>query len=278
MQLVKSRAISALAVLALAVLTACGGSSVDTPRLPQPGSGGSGGGQPVIADAPGGSLAAQLVRQASGEPSGVRLFWTALDDSSVTGYHLYKDTNAVPDTARGDDSYWLPVLLNATSGEYDYDKTGASLIPQPAGGGQLVVNDLFPVSIGDTFQYRLASVDSDGDESRLSAELNVTISSFNVIELLTLATGVGDAVEINGERFGIHDPANDRVLVPGSVWQDGTGFVAQQLEATVTGWTQGTITIEVPQGATEGPISVEIGGVQQATPERLPTPTPTSRT
>jgi hypothetical protein len=141
------------------------------------------------------------------------------------------------------------------------------MIPQPTGTQVVQKDDLFAATIGVTYYYRVAALDSGYSESLLSPEVSVLISFFNVIALLTPTAGVGDDISISGENFGVYDQMDDRVEVPGVVWEDGTGFVDDELECAVTDWQVEQIDAAVPNGATTGQVAVTIGGATQNTPE-----------
>ena len=198
---------------------------------------------------------------------GIRITWASLDDPSVAGYHLYKSNVAIPDTARGDSLYWVPVIENASTGGYVSDIFGEPFIPQPLVPGTITVDNLFPVAIGEEYFYRVTAVDVDGDESRLSGETQVTITQFQITQLQTTSAGVGDFVTINGERFGQYSPDTDAVTFPGVEWVDASGFQPVEIPAVIDSWTPTQIIAVVPPGATTGQPRVSISGASQPTPE-----------
>ncbi|MDQ3023593.1 MAG: PKD domain-containing protein [bacterium] len=128
-------------------------------------------------------------------------------------------------------------------------------------------NEVFPLIVGNRFFYRISTLDDTGDESDLSPEAVITITDFEVTHLLTTSGGVGDTVEIEGERFGIYDPAGDKVFFRGMEFQPGIGFVFGLIEASVTDWQLTRITCTVPLGATRGQVNVQSNGLNQDTPE-----------
>lgn len=207
-----------------------------------------------------GAITVQPLHNTSGAPMGIRLSWFAVQDatdggSRIAGYHVYKSIDPIPDSAKGDNSFWLEL-----GGETQFDQP---MMP----GSEIVLEDFFAVNVGESWHYRLSSVANDGDESALSPEETVTIAPFIVDLLLTTSAGVGDAVQIQGRNFGVFDAANDQVEVPGVIWQNGVGFSPAMLEAVITDWQPGLISIEVPPGATIGKIQVTVAGFALDTAE-----------
>lgn len=197
-------------------------------------------------------LNGQVLRDVAGAPSGVRLTWPVVEDSLVAGYHVYKDQQAIPDSARGNASMWVTI-------------DGATRIPQPGAAETTVVaDDMFPVSIGETWYYRITSVDAGGSESRLSGEISVTIGEFSITSIDPLSAGVNSGVTVNGEHFGIYDVANDGVFYAGVNWVSGIGFQPAPIPAEINSWMPSEIVTRVPLGSTSGNVIVEVGGTSKA--------------
>lgn len=228
---------AALAALAVAAGLSCAGGGAGRVADPLPGTG----------DA----TRASVLRNTSGVPIGVRLRWATQDN--VAGYHVYRSSTGIPDSARGDSSFWV---LDA----------GDPLIPQGS-GVSTNFDDIFPVAIGETWYYRLTAVNVQGEESPLSAEASVTISPFLVEELLTLSARPGELVSIRGQHLGLYDAATDKVQVPGVEWVSGVGFQPVLLDCSIFSWSVSQIQARIPNGATTGQIAVSIGADTQLTPE-----------
>jgi len=205
---------------------------------------------------PADGLSANVLHGASGVPAGVRLSWTSLT-GDVVGYHVYKADAPIPDSALGNNGYWL-------------DVGGNTLVPQAQNPGDLItIEDRFAAQIGDTWYYRLTGVDASGDESNLSPEEAVTIGPFEITALRTPLVAVGGTLIIAGRFFGEQQEAGDTVQVVGVVWKPGTGFHYAVLDAPVVSWQPTEIQATLPLGATSGPAQVTIGGVTLPTPEVL---------
>ncbi|MCC7477617.1 hypothetical protein IT575_04080 [bacterium] len=236
-----------LALLLLLLVAACGGSGSAPDGSPgpidQPG--------PQQAEAqPRGSV----LRNTSGAPIGIRLLWA--QSNNVIGYHLYISDSPIPDTARGDSSMQVEI-------------SSSKLIPQPPGSQPVLVDHIFPVSIGETWYYRLSAVwmdDSAEEESQLSGELQVDITPFTVASIENPNVGVGTTVFLQGSNFGQQD-AGDVVEFPGVVWTNGVGFEPVMIPGTIMSWTETRIGVRVPLGATSGNIDVTIGGLTASTPD-----------
>jgi PKD repeat protein len=208
-----------------------------------------GGGQPagIVPDPqplPGAGFTAQILKDASGAPRGVRVKWNS--SNPAEGYRVYRSDAPIPDASRGDSSLW----------------TQPTPIPNPGLGADVTYDDLFAVALGQTWFYRLSAVDADGDESDLSPESQITISDFRIDDI-TATAGVSDSVIIVGEFFGSFDPVNDAVHFPGVEWVSGTGLVPVLIPAAINTWTPTTIDVTVPQNVTRGPLRVTVGGLSQ---------------
>jgi hypothetical protein len=245
-------------LLIILACTGCGSASPNGPGTDQP-------------ERPGldsnTAVRTSVIHSANGAPTGIRISWNKSTGADVTGYHLYKDPAAIPDTARGDNSFWLRTTFSAATGHYMSSTTGSVLIAQPSAASMIIVDDIFAVTVGDTFTYRLTAVDSDGDESLLSASAVVIIAPFFINSLDTPSVGVGGEVVIFGDNLGNYDAASDAVLFPGVAWTDGTGFAAVELPAVVSSWSPTQIIAIVPSGATTGQLKVKIDQFELPTPE-----------
>lgn len=239
-----------LALLLLLLCCGCGGST--TAQKPDDGAEGPAGDAPDSAGVPHG----QVLHSTSGVPVGIRLAWFPVQ-GGVTGYHIYFSDQPIPDSARGDNSFWLSI-------------GGNDLIPQPGGSSPISVDHLFSVQIGETWYYRLSSVWTDPDtgqeESILSPETQVDITPFTVASIENPNVGVGTIVFIDGDHFGQQD-VSDTVEFPGVQWVDGTGFVPAKIPGQIQSWTNTRIGVTVPLGTTSGNIDVTIGGLTASTPD-----------
>ncbi|MCH7471541.1 PKD domain-containing protein [bacterium] len=211
---------------------------------------------PVDALSSNSGLSGQVMRSSSGNPTGIRVRWASLI-GDVIHYHLYKSADPIPDSARGNSSFW-------------WDEPGVFVISQPGvPGSDIVIDDTFAIAIGEDWYYRVSAVDSDGDESHLSPELQVAVVAFDVTRLTTPLVRVGGTFVIEGSRFGMYDPTGDKVEVQGVEWQDGIGFVPLLIEAPVVSWEDERIEAQLPLGATSGPAVVTVAGASAPTPEDL---------
>jgi len=154
-------------------------------------------------------LQGEVLRDTSGAPSGVRLTWPRVDDTTVVGYHVYKASGPIPDSARGDDTYWV---------YFDSDP----VVPQVAQvTPEVTVDDLFSPAIDEMVYYRLTSVDAAGEESRFSPETVVTIMDFVITNITPTAAGIGDNFTVEGQYFGQYNSTEDFVYIPGVDWTPG---------------------------------------------------------
>jgi hypothetical protein len=181
---------------------------------------------------------AELIKNASGVPTGVRVSWTRVTASTAVGYYLYRDDATIPS---GNPAGYEALRVN-----------GGEMIDQPGSGTTVTFDDSFDPAIGSEWYYRLTVVNDTDDESDFSNELSITISSFDFTGFAPSSGTVGDAVVLSGTNFGEDVPSEDKVYFTG---------VSDWIEATVTGWAQDEITATVPVGAITGPIRVEIGGL-----------------
>lgn len=231
------------AALVCVLFTGCGGTA------PMNESGGS--------PAPG-TVGSDVLRDASGAPSGVNLFWPYEPGPLVAGYHIYRSDQPITDSARGVTAMWVEYM-------------GSRLIAVPPGTPAFVsVQLLYPVAVGETWYFRVTAVDAGGSESYLSAETSVTIANHVVTGIDPASTAVGFNVGIDGERFGIYDSQTDHVFFPGVQWQDGVGFIPAQIEGMVASWyyqEPAHITAAVPLGATTGQLDVSVAGVSALSPD-----------
>lgn len=221
-----------LALIAAAVLLAasgCGGSGSEL-------------GQPAAAPA----LQGQVLRDASGLPKGVRLTWPVVDDPNVSGYHVYWSADPIPDSARGDDSFWL--TLNSST-----------LVNQPSPPAATVQVDYVPGAVvGEVWHFRLTAVDNGGSESHLSGQFDITIQDYEILSVDPLSAGVNHDVTVGGQFFGSYNDATDEVKFAGVNWVPGTGFEPARIIAPVISWTPSEILARVPMGATSGTVDVDI--------------------
>ena len=196
------------------------------------------------------------LRQPSGKPSGVRLFWDPIA-GNVSGYHLYKSESAVTGDVRD-----RPDLL--------LEVGGSTTIPQPVDLEQTIqVDDFFAAVVGDDWFYYLTTLDPDGDESLPSFPFRIVIADFSITGLGATSVAVGESFSINGDNFGIFDEGEDLVRVAGVVWESGVGFNPTMIEAPIISWQDNQVVAELPLGATSGTVDLTVGGVSQLTMQSL---------
>ncbi|MBN2082546.1 IPT/TIG domain-containing protein [bacterium] len=193
-------------------------------------------------------LTGSVLRDTSGAPSGVRLTWPRVSDTTVTGYHVYKSSTTIPDSARGEDTLWV-------------EFGGNPLVPQVAlATPEVTVDDLFAPLVGEVIHYRLTSVNAAGEESRLSQETAVTIQDFVITNITPTSAGIGDNFTIEGQYFGQYDSVEDFVYIPGVDWTPGVGFEPASRPATISNWTADAIDVAPSLGTTLGQVLVIVGG------------------
>ena len=212
----------------------CGGGSHKLTLLPNPGSGSQTGSPGLV-----------MLKDASGAPTGIRVYWWRDSSIDVTGYYLYRDTQ--PITAANP-------ALRVNSG---------ALIPQPGSAQPAIVfDDKFAARYGSTYYYRATTVDLDGEESDLSAEQSITIVQFSISNFTPTQAKVGQYVYINGNYFGTYNSSTDAVFFTGVTNDKGpSALQASFIQAEVVDWVNDKITVRVPIGATVGPIRVVCNSV-----------------
>lgn len=217
---------------------------------------------------PGGS--AELIRDASGLPSGILVSWDPVPDGAdeaITGYHIYRSGVSMDDASRGQSDLWLvdELLFNEDG---DGNSTVFPATALQAGERYSYLDEKtagFELNIGETWFYRISALNDNGDEGLLSAEVEVTISQHLVESLSEYSGFVGDEIVVYGVRFGEFDDAIDDVTFAGRVWNPNTNppaFENADIQATITSWSSDEISVVVPQGATAGRLRVWIDGVQ----------------
>ena len=117
-------------------------------------------------------------KSVSGLPTGVIVTWERVEDPLAVGYYLYRDTQHI-DAAN-------PALRT----------NGGDMIDQPGSGTTVTFYDEFYPVVGQTYYYRLSVVDIYDEESDLSNELSIEISSQEVTGLDPLSGYYGDTVII----------------------------------------------------------------------------------
>jgi hypothetical protein len=232
-----------LGILALLLLAGCGGggSSPDTQLEQTPAQ--EQGRVLINQQVTDGNLILGVIKDASGVPIGVQIQWTRVDVPGVLGYYIYRDTVTIPG---GDPAGKAGLRIN-----------GGNIINQSGSGTQtLTFDDIMapPPSVNDVFFYRMTVVNATSDESDLSNELSITIAAHSIITVTQVDGSIGDSVTINGDNFGGTQAGTDFVYFTNS---SGTTNV----EATVTSWSNTVIECDIPYGAADGLVGVQINGV-----------------
>lgn len=211
-------------------MPSCGGGSNISAPLLNPGGGG------INNDSSG----LEILRDASGAPTGVRVYMWRDNNADTSGYYLYRDTKPIT-TA--------DPALRANNG---------NLIPQPPSTQQSIVfDDLFPARIGATYYYRATTVDIDSEESDLSFERNITIAKFSISNFSPSQGRAGHYVYIYGNYFSEYDDLTDSVYFSGVTNDKGpSALIPAFVQAEVIAWENTRITVRVPVGSTVGPIRV----------------------
>jgi len=188
-----------------------------------------------------------MLKTSSGAPQGVRISFWRVDLPDVVGYYIYRDES--------------PILTKDPTKRIN----NGEMIPQTPQGEDIVVFlDLFNAAVGKTYYYRVTSVDNDGDESVFSDEASITISTFVVFSFSPTSAPVGTLITINGENFGTYDPNTDKVEFTGVVdTKRPSALTPGKVQAVVTPdrWLPNRIQVNVPEGATVGPLTITVGGV-----------------
>jgi len=190
-----------------------------------------------------------MLRDASGAPSGVKLYWWRVNVPNVEGYYIYRDTQHI------------------TEADPDLRVNGGNLVPQPPEDETAIVfSDAFPARVGVTYYYRVSAVDIDGDESPLSWERSITIENFYIEGFSPIQARVGQTVTITGRHFSEYNEATDAVFFTGVKNNKGpSALQVSQVQATVLTWDDSRIRVSVPIGATVGRITVQSNDTQQQT-------------
>lgn len=224
-----------LALTAIAVLPSCGGGSQRPAILPNPEGGGSNPDNSGLA----------ILRDASGAPTGVRVYIWRDNTADTSGYYLYRDTQPI------------------TSADPALRVNSGNLIPQPPPAQQSIVfDDLFPARSGVTYYYRAATVDIDAEESELSFERNITIAPFSISNFSPSQARAGQYVYIYGNFFGEYDAGADSVYFSGVKNDKGpSALIPAFVQADVIVWENTRIIARVPIGSTVGPIRVVCNNV-----------------
>ncbi len=231
-----------LGILAMLALMGCGGGGSDVTQVEQ---------MPaqeqglllINQQSTDGNLVLGVIKDASGVPVGVQIQWTRVDVAGVLGYYIYRDVVSLPS--------------GNPAGQESKRINNGNLIGQSGTGTQtLTFDDIMtpPPSINDVFFYRMTVVNSTSDESDMSNELSITIAQHSIITVAQSGGSIGDIVTINGDNFGSTQEATDFVYFPNS---SGTTNV----EANVTLWSPTLIECEIPYGAGDGLVGVQINGV-----------------
>jgi len=240
------RAVAVLAVMALlGSVLACGGRRAGAPGVVSPEA--ASGPETLMPPAGGPDLA--MLKDASGAPTGVKVYWWRLNEEDIAGYYLYRDTEVItePDPA-----------LRVNEG---------ALIPQPDEGVPAILfDDLFKAKVGVTYYYRVSAVDLNMDESALSVQRSITISAFSIGGFSPLRGPVGSRVTITGEHFGEYNDRTDAVYFTGVRNDKGpSALYVDDIQAEILSWGDARIEVYVPLGATIGAITIVSGNTPQET-------------
>ncbi|MEZ5338374.1 MAG: PKD domain-containing protein [bacterium] len=200
-------------------------------------------------------------------PSGIQLNWDPVpddEDETVVGYHIYRSTDPISDSSRGDSSFWLESDGFGDDGNGNPTIYPASLLPSGQQYGHIDPKTTgFELNFGEIWYYRFSAINDSGDEGLLSEEVVVTISQHRVNSLSVLNGFVGDQLIVEGAGFGIYDPTIDEVTFSGSTWDASQApplFVPVDIPANVISWSNTQILVEVPFGAGKGRVKVWIDG------------------
>jgi len=198
---------------------------------------------------PSGQPDLMVLKDASGAPRGVRVSWWRISDDDVMGYYLYRDTESI------------------TEPDQSLRVNGGAIIHQPDETEQAILfDDLFAAEIGETYYYRVTSVDIGWDESRLSSQRSITISPFIIDAFSPLRGPVGRTVTILGDYFGDYNDQTDAVYFTGVRNDKGpSSLFVDNIQASIVSWENDLIQASVPLGATIGPITVVSGDSPQQT-------------
>ncbi|MCB1216081.1 PKD domain-containing protein [bacterium] len=207
-----------------------------------------------------------VLRDASGKLSGIQLSWAPVEDNAaeaVSGYHIYRSDASIDDGSRGNSSLWM------VDAGFNEDSDGnKTIFPHsvPGGGAKLsyvnMVDAGFTLNIGESWYYRISTVNESGDESALSPEVKVDVAQHSITDLGSDTAPVGASLVIEGLNFGQYDDITDKVFMVGNEWNASTHEFDQiDIEATVLDWQPTEITVEVPAGTTKGRVKVSIDGL-----------------
>lgn len=228
--------LSLFVVMLAAILAGCGGSGTS---VSVPGAGRLS--APVMLP-----LGGKMV---SGVPQGIYVTWTRNTEPEAAGYYLYRDVNPIP-TPPPDETINPALRVN-----------GGNQIPQPPSGPDVAFTDIFTVTVGQTYYYRVTVVDTEGTESYPSNEMSWTVLGQTVTGLSPTSAFWGDEITLDGTIFGTYEPTTDHVL-----FQTAGG---NTLEGAVTSWNDTQIKAQVPDDTITGPVYVVIAGTIAATDDDL---------
>lgn len=217
---------SCIFALAMLALAGCGGGGSLGPQVPAKQQG----------------IRLSVIKTPSGTPTGVRVSWTRVDDTEVSGYYIYRDTATIPS---GD-----------PTGHEDLRVNDGNKIDQSGSGSEtLTFDDTFNPSVGDTLYYRMTVVNQTDDESNLSNEENITIAEQTIDSVTQAGGSIGDTVTITGTHFGA--TRNGDIVY----FTDSTGSTTVAAASSdYISWGQTQIEVKIPYGAADGPVAVSIGG------------------
>jgi hypothetical protein len=228
-------AFNLIAVLALGLLASCaGGASLPEAHAARLAT-------PVMAPLGG--------KMASGLPEGIFVTWTRNSEPEAAGYFLYRDVNPIP-TPPPDELMNPALRVN-----------GGNLISQPPSGPSVSFTDIFSVTVGETYYYRVTVVDNEGTESFPSNEMDWTVLGQTVTGLSPTQAFWGEDVTLTGDTFGVYNPVTDHVL-----FQAAGG---NTVEGAVVSWDDTEIVATVPDDAITGPVYVVIDATIAATDDDL---------
>lgn len=207
------------------------------------------GGDDLNPVSPGNASGIEVMRDTSGAPTGIRVYWWRDNSDDTVGYYLYRDTSPItgPNPA-----------LRVNNG---------NLIAQPPSTQTAIIfNDYFQAGYGNTYYYRATTVDLDNEESAMSFERSVTIQQFSIASFSPRQGTTGSYVYISGSYFGAYDELVDAVYFTG-VSDDKliTALVPALVKAEVISWGNDSITVRVPKGATVGPIQLVCNNIPSFT-------------
>lgn len=195
-----------------------------------------------------------LLRDTSNNPIGFEINWGKLDSKYIKGYQFRRDTATIAND------------LVSTSGKIIKVATSQGgavnqLFPQPTDSTttKLKAYDMFNVEVGKTYYYRVSYITTSDKESKLSPEVNYSISNAVITGVDNELAGAGDTITLSGSDFGeLFNQNTCRVIFKGvkPIWHQG--LVPAEYDGEIVSWGNDKVVVKVPFGAISGTVRLMV--------------------